>query len=197
MDYPMKCTGGGTPIETFYSAPAENGGAGHYCSRACVAEAVKKWTGFSCHVCWFKPESGSGDLHHFATVPELRRLLQPYKDQERLVICLDRDLGETGSVWVFATGDRAFVTHITLPGGVDSYCRSKENGPDATIGILLSNCQMDMIHWSWTVPRSDGISALEYFLEHGQRDPELCWVTDPSGPFDEPAVSEKEDIHPL
>jgi hypothetical protein len=184
----MKCSGCGTPIESFFSAPTEDGAAGHYCSQRCVAEAVKKWVGFSCDVCFFKPEPGSSDLHHVATISELRRLLQPYKNHERLAIYLDRDLGEAGSVWVHSTGDRAFVTHMTQPGGVDSHCRSKENGPDATIGILLSNGQEDMIHWSWTVPHSDGLRALEYFLECGERDPKLCWVSEPNRPLDEPAV---------
>ena len=184
----MKCSGCGKAIKSFYSAPTEDGGAGHYCSQACVAEATKKWVVFSCHVCFFNPEPGSSSLHHVAAVSELRRLLQPYENHERLVIYLDRDLGEAGSVWVHVTGDRAWVTHITLPGGVDSYCRCKENGPDEKIGMMLSNGQEDMFHWSWTVPRSDGIRALEYFLEHAERDPSLCWVSEPNRPFDEPAV---------
>lgn len=172
----MKCTGCGTPIESFYSAPDADGRAGHYCSPACVAQAVEKWTEFSCHVCWFEPERGSGGLHHVARVSELRRLLQPYENHERLVIYLDRDLGESGSVWVHITGQRAFVSHTTLPGGIDSYCRDSScKSRNDTVGFLLSNGQLDEFHWTWTVPRTDGVKALEYFLEHGDRDPSLSW----------------------
>lgn len=181
----MKCSGCGVAIETYYSAPTEEGGEGRYCGPACVADAVKKWVGFSCSLCWFKPEPGSGNLHHLATVSELRHLLQPFKKHDPLFIYLNRDLGDTGSVWVHATGGRALVTHMTQPGGIDSYCRSKEVGPDTIIELPIHGKQD--IHWSWTVPFSDGIRALEYFLEHGERDPSLCWVSEPNQPLDQPA----------
>jgi hypothetical protein len=47
------------------------------------------------------------------------------------------------------------------------------------IGFELSNGQMDDIHPYWTVARAEGLQALEYFLEHGERDPGLSWVSQP------------------
>ena len=73
----------------------------------------------------------------------LRRLLTPYRDHERLVLCLDRDEGESGSVWVHLTGDRAWVTHFAQLGGVDSYCRDKGYGGEELVGFLLDKGQLD------------------------------------------------------
>jgi hypothetical protein len=143
--------------------------------------------GFSVQVVWFAPTREGGPRHRVPTVAALRRVLAPYKEHERLVIYLDRDGGESGSVWVHLTGDRAWVTHFTQLGGVDSYCRDPGGSPpDQTIGFLLSNGQEDDIHRSWTVTRAHGFRALEYFLRHRGRDPGLSWVEQPSS-LQEPA----------
>ena len=136
--------------------------------------------GFTVQVVWFTPKREGGPRHSVSTVTALRRVMAPYKGHERLVVYLDRDGGESGSVWVHLTGDRAWVTHFTQPGGVDSYCRDREYaGPDQMVGFLLSNGQLDDIHRYWTVRRAEGLRALEYFVRHGERDPGLSWVEQP------------------
>jgi hypothetical protein len=66
---------------------------------------------------------------------------------------------------------------MTMPGGVDTYCRNDEKkGKDAQIGFWLSNGQEDLIQWNWTVHRKEGIRALEYFLQQGDREPSMCWA---------------------
>jgi hypothetical protein len=131
--------------------------------------------GFTLQIVWFLPSRESGPRHSVETLDTLRQLLLPYRDYERLVIYLNRDDGDSGLVWVHITGDRAWVTYMTMPGGEDTYCRNIEKSPDEKIGFWLSNGQEDLIHWSWTVPRFDGMRALEYFLQYGERDPSLCW----------------------
>jgi len=151
--------------------------------------------GFSVQVVWFAPKRESGPRHSVPTVAALRRVLAPYKGHERLVVYLDRDGGESGSVWVHLTSKRAWVTHFTQLGGVDSYCRDAGySGPDEMIGFLLSNGQLDEIHRCWTVRRSEGLRALEYFVRHGERDPGLSWVEQPpslQGPADPSVVADR------
>ncbi len=73
------------------------------------------------------------------------------------------------------------VYHMTLPGGIDSICRNTgPEHPNKKVGFLLSNGELDQFDWSWSVPRADGIKALAYFVETGDRDPSLCWIVDPS-----------------
>jgi hypothetical protein len=133
--------------------------------------------GFSIQVVQFAPKREGGLRQPVSTIAALRRVLAPYKRHERLVVYLDRDAGESGSVWVHLTGKRAWVTHFTQPGGVDSYCRDADYcGPDEMLGFLLSNGQLDNIHRCWTVTRAQGLHALEYFVRHGERDPGLSWV---------------------
>ena len=114
-------------------------------------------------------------------------MLAPYTKHERLVVYLDRDGGESGSVWVHLTGDRAWVTHFTQVGGEDSYCRDvRYTGPGQMVGFLLSNGQLDDVHRYWTVTRAKGLRALEYFIRHGERDPSLSWAVPPKS-LQEPA----------
>jgi hypothetical protein len=102
-------------------------------------------------------------------------------------VFLERDGGESGAVWVHLTGDRAWVTHFTEMGGVDSYCRDLGySGPDEMVGFLIDNGQLDHLHRYWTVRRAEGMRALEYFLQHGERDPGLSWVEQPQS-LQEPA----------
>src|SRR4051794_8414420 len=131
--------------------------------------------GFSVQVVWFAPKREGGPRHPVPNVAALRRVLAPFTDQERLVVYLDRDGGETGSVWVHLTGDRAWVTHFTQIGGEDSYCRDAGYRGDEMIGFRLSNGQLDDVHRYWTVTRAEGLRALEYFIRHGERDPGLSW----------------------
>jgi hypothetical protein len=136
--------------------------------------------GFSVQVVWFTPKREGGPRHSVSTAAALRRMLAPYKGHERLVVYLNRDGGESGMVWVHLTGDRAWATHFTQPGGVDSYCCDPGyTGPDQMVGFLLSNGQLDSIHRYWTVTRAKGLQALEYFVRHGERDPSLSWVAEP------------------
>lgn len=136
--------------------------------------------GFSVHVAWFTPSRESSPRQPVSTVDVLRQVLAQYQNHERLVVFLDRDDFESGGVWVHVTGDRAWVSHFTMPGGVDSYCCDPDyTGPDTMVGFLLSNGQLDNIHRYWTVTRADGLRALEYFLLHGERDPDLNWVAEP------------------
>jgi hypothetical protein len=136
--------------------------------------------GFAVQIVWFTPKREAGPHHSVSTVATLRRVLAPYMGHERLVVYLDRDGGESGSVWVHVTGDRAWVTHFTEIGGVDSYCRDpKCTGTDQMVGFLLSNGQLDEIHRSWTITLAEGMRALEYFLSHGERDPGLSWAAEP------------------
>src|SRR5262245_20807017 len=95
--------------------------------------------GFSALVVWFVPKREGGPRHPVPTVAALRRVLAPYADHERLVVYLDRDGSESGSVWVHLTGDRAWVTHFTQLGGRDSYCRDTGYRGDEMVGFQLSN----------------------------------------------------------
>lgn len=143
--------------------------------------------GFSVQVVWFEPSRKGGPRLPVSAVAELRDILDPYQQHQRLVIYLDRDGGESGSVWVHLTGDRAWVTHFAQLGGVDSYCRDPGyDGPDEMVGFLLSNGQLDDVHRYWTVTRAAGLRALEFFLRHGIRDPALSWVEEPRS-LQEPA----------
>jgi hypothetical protein len=143
--------------------------------------------GFSVQVIRFDPTREGGPRQSVSTVTALRRVLAPFRAHEQLVVYLDRDNGEAGSVWVHLTGDRAWVVHFTEPGGVDSYCHDLgDSVPDQMVGFLLDNGQLDDIHRYWTVTRAEGLRALEYFLQHGERDPVLSWVESPES-LQEPA----------
>jgi hypothetical protein len=143
--------------------------------------------GFSVHVVWFTPTRESSPRQPVSTVDALRQVLAPYQNHERLCIFLDRDDFQSGGVWVNITGDRAQVSYFTMPGDVGSYCCDPEySSPDEMVGFLLSNGQLDHYHRYWTITRADTIRALEYFLQHGERDPGLNWVTDPRS-LQEPA----------
>ena len=136
--------------------------------------------GFTVQVVRFAPSRECGLRQSVSTVPALRFLLAPYRDHERLIVYLDRDGGDSGSVWVHRSGDRNWVTHFVEPGGVDSYCRDPTYcGPDQMFGFLLSNGQLDDIHRHWTVSSVEGMRALEHFLLRGERDPGLSWVAEP------------------
>jgi hypothetical protein len=144
-------------------------------------------SGFSLQVVWFVPSRRGGPRHAVSEVADMRRLLAPYRDHERLVVYLDRDGGESGSVWIHVTGNRAWVTHFDQLGGVDSYCRDiAYHGPDRMIGFLLSNGQEDKIHRYWTVSRAKALRALEHFLQSGERDPRLSWGEPPLSLQDAP-----------
>jgi hypothetical protein len=84
-------------------------------------------------------------------------------------------------VWAHFAGPRAWVTHYERPGGVDAHARSTRGlkGLPERIGFRIDNGQEDEVHRSWTVPRTDGMRALEYFLLHGERHPDLDWVEQP------------------
>jgi hypothetical protein len=134
-------------------------------------------SGFAVYVIRHTPKRAGGPYHSVTTIADLHAVLQPYEGHERLVVYLDRDGGDSGSVWVHLTGDRAWVTHFTEIGGVDSYCRDVTcGGPDEMVEFLLDNGQRDDIHRYWTVTRAEGLQALEYFLLHGERDPGLSWA---------------------
>lgn len=113
-------------------------------------------------------------------VKQLRRWFARYDYYGQLGLYLDRDGGDSGSVWVHLSGDRAWVTHFDQLGGVDSYCRDLEyRGQDEMVEFMLSNGQVDEIHRYWTVTREEGLRALEHFLQFGDRDPTLSWVSEP------------------
>ncbi|WP_157369149.1 hypothetical protein [Zavarzinella formosa] len=137
-------------------------------------------SGFAVNVIWFTPVRAGGPYHPVTSVAGLLAVLEPYRDHERLAVFLNRDGGDNGAVWVHLTGDRAWVTHFTEMGGIDSYCRDAGyGGPDEMVGFLLDNGQLDDIHRYWTVTRAGGLQALKYFLLHGERDPGLSWVEQP------------------
>jgi hypothetical protein len=140
----------------------------------------KPGQGFMLTVVW-NPGHQDGSLSFaVSNVAQLRRKIARYENYEQLAVYLDRDGGESGSVWVHATGDRAWITHFDELGGVDSYCRDVcYHGPDEMIPFMLSNGQVDYIHRYWTVTWAEAVRALEYFLQHGERDPSLSWVAQP------------------
>jgi hypothetical protein len=139
----------------------------------------KPQPGFTLTVTWFEPERDAWSWVPVRDHATLHRLLAPYQQHQRLAVTLRRDEGETGEVLLHLTGDRAWVTHFTQPGGVDSYCRDNAYHGDELLGFLLSNGQLDQIHRYWTVTRADGLRALDYFLQTGERDPNLSWKQDP------------------
>src|SRR6476620_11658371 len=79
--------------------------------------------GCAIQLVYFEPKRKSVPAQQIASVAELRSVLEPFRDHERLVVYLDKNGGEAGSVYVHRTGDRAWVTHFETIGGVDSYCR--------------------------------------------------------------------------
>jgi len=141
---------------------------------------------FTLVVTWFEPSRDETPRLPVPNLAALRRLLTPYRDHKRLVVCLDLDEGEAGSVWVHLTDGRAWVTHFTQSGGADSYCRDESYRGDEMVGFLLNNGQLDEIHRYWTVTRAKGLRALEYFLLHRSQDPSLSWVAEPPS-LQEPA----------
>src|SRR5688500_1702061 len=96
--------------------------------------------GYTLVVTSSKPEREGTPRLPVPNVAALRRLLAPYCEHERLVVWLDRDEGETGSVWVHLTGDRAWVTHFVQLGGTDCYARDESRaGLAEMVGFVLDN----------------------------------------------------------
>jgi hypothetical protein len=136
--------------------------------------------GFTIQVTWFVPSRETGPLHSVTSAEDVRHILGPYQNHERLFIDASRDGGDSGYVFVHLTGDHAFVAHFTQPGGIDSYCCDRSQfRSDVVIGFKLDNGQLDKFPRFWTVSRADGLKAIEYFVEHGERDPSLDWVEQP------------------
>ncbi len=145
-----------------------------------VNPPLSSHSGFSLQVVFFAPKFGSSPSQPVTTIADLHSFLGPYLTKDKLAIFLDRAGGESGAVWVHLSGDRAWVTHFTEMGGVDSYaCDLEYNGPDELIGFLLDNRQLDEIHRYWTITKAEGLHALEYFLQHGENSPQLNWVSEP------------------
>ena len=124
-------------------------------------------------------------------IPDLtafRRAVRPYLRRSYVALYLNRDDFQTGGVWVHFSGPRAWVAHFDCPGGTDAYARSTSGlgRLPERIGFRIDNGQVDEVHKSWTVPRADGMRALEYFLLHGERHPRLRWVEQP-GDLRQPA----------
>ena len=143
--------------------------------------------GFTLRVVRFNPDRKGVPFLPVPTVDALRQALSPFVDHKWLVVYLERDRGEAGSVWLHVSGDRAWVTHFTEPGGLDSYCRDVGyDGPDLAVEFWLDNGQADEIHRYWTVTRAEGLQALEYFLRHAGKDPGLDWVSEPGSLQDRP-----------
>ncbi|OAI39926.1 hypothetical protein AYO40_05270 [Planctomycetaceae bacterium SCGC AG-212-D15] len=114
------------------------------------------------------------------TLADLHKALEKYRSKERAALYLNPDGGDSGCLWVHLTGDRAWLTHFTELGGVDSYAKDADyTGPDEMVGFLLDNGQKDDIHRGWTVSRDEAFKALEYFFRQGERDPSLTWVEQP------------------
>jgi len=144
-------------------------------------QAASRPKGLAIQIVWFEPKRKSSPRQPISTVADLQSALEPFRDHERLVVYLDKDGGQAGSVYVHRTADRAWVTHFETVGGVDSYCRDVAFADsDEQIEFQLSNAQFDEIHKYWTVPADQAQQALEYFVQHGKRDPGLNWVTEPA-----------------
>jgi hypothetical protein len=140
---------------------------------------------FTIRIVQFDPARKCWPSQTISRVDALRKVLVPYAVHERLVVFLERDGGE--SVWLHLFGDRAWVSHITEPGGIDSYCCDAEyDGPDRPIEFWLSNGQADEIHPYWTVRRAEAMRALEHFLLYVKKDPGLEWISEPGSLRDRP-----------
>lgn len=138
---------------------------------------------FSLRAFWFVRGLNDVRSEEFA-VPNLttfRQCVRPYRRRQVIALYLDRDRFETGGVWAHFNGPRCWVTFYDHPGGTDWHARSiRRLGqlPDE-IEFLIDNGQADLIHRSWTVSRCEGMQALEHFLIHGQRHPDLKWGESP------------------
>jgi len=122
----------------------------------------------------------------------LRRAVRPYRRRRSVALYLNRDDCQTGSVWAYFSGARAWVAHFDFPGGTDAYARSTRGLArlPERIGFMIDNGQEDFVHRSWTIPRADGLRALEYFFLHGERHSGLDWVERP-GNLWQPAYPQK------
>lgn len=117
-------------------------------------------------------------------IPDLavfRRVVRPYRRRRWVALYLNRDECQAGCVWAHFNGKRAWVTHFDCPGGIDSYAHSTRGlkGLPERIGFQIDNGQLDEVHRFWTISRADGMRALEYFLLHGERHPNLNWLEQP------------------
>ncbi len=117
-------------------------------------------------------------------IPDLaafRRAVRPYLRRRSVALYLNRDEFQTGGVWAYFSGARAWVAHFDFPGGADTYAcstRGLSRLPER-IEFRIDNGQVDEVHKSWTIPKADGMRALEYFLLHGERHPRIHWVQKP------------------
>jgi hypothetical protein len=117
-------------------------------------------------------------------IPDLaayRRSVRPYRHRAYAALYLNRDEFQTGGVWAHFSGPRAWVAHFDYPGGIDSYARSTRGLGRVPVrfGFRIENGQVDEVHRTWTIPRADGMRALEHFLLHGERHPKLDWLEQP------------------
>lgn len=137
-------------------------------------------TGFTVWAGWFEPDQGDMPARPVGIVDDLRRQLAPLGSQRLWFAWVGRDGGDRGLLAAHVTGDRAFLCHMDVPGGIDSYCHDPgDRQPDELIGVVMPNGQVDQNHRGWTVSRAAGLRALERFLTHGDRDPSLVWVEQP------------------
>jgi hypothetical protein len=133
---------------------------------------------FSLRAFWFVRGEVRSDELPIPFVAAWRRAVKPYRRRRSVALYLDRDHFESGGVWAHFTAERAWVVHYDCPGGPPTEARSSA-GPGRlprSIPFRLDNGQMDNVDRERTIPRAEGMRALEYFLLHGRVDPELRWV---------------------
>lgn len=129
-------------------------------------------------------------------IPDLasfRRAARPYLRRRFMALYLNRDEFQTGGVWAHFSGPRAWVAHFDFPGGTDAYaCSTGGLGRlQEHIEFRIDNGQVDEVHKSWTIPRADGVRALEHFFLQGERHPRLHWVEQPGDLWEPSAATDR------
>jgi len=121
----------------------------------------------------------AGQEHALASFRQLQALTRSVLDGQARELWLSHET--FGSLRLLVNHGRACLMHLPDGGGDHPGFTSRGAAPrDAreVAVFVLSNGQMDELPISWTVPREDGLQALEHFFLTGSRAPWLVWHDD-------------------
>jgi len=88
-------------------------------------------------------------------------------------------LSEGRDVSMLVNGNRAWLMYLV---NTDEECWHTLGGAEASdrkeVEFRLANGQMDRYPESWVISTEAAVTALEYFLRSGERDPAVSWLRD-------------------